>query len=639
MKQPPGVLYAPPASAVSWRHVREGKSAVRITDGKTIAAALLAGALLATGGWVAAPALGIADGAPDTGAAYGFVARLDVGLEKRGCSGTLVDPEWIVTVKSCLTGAVPVPGGPPLTPIRASVGAAVDRPVVEIQGHPDRDLLLARLAKPVTDVAPVRIGTSAPQVGEALRVAGYGRTATEWAPERAHSGTFTVRSVATASIDVSGDAAAAATVCQGDAGGPALRQTGTGVELVAVSSLSWQGGCLGVPASETRRGAVQTRVDDAKEWIRQTLRETFVRLATSAQVLDTRSAIGAPAGTRAAQSTTTFQVAGVGGVPATGVHAVLVDVTAVPAAGTSTFFTVYPASSAPAGPLSMVNAQPGEIISNTAVVPLLADGKLSVYNHGASDVVVDVQGYYTRGSGGGFVPLDHTRLADTRTSGGAIPAWGSRTFTLATTGGAVPAGASAAFLDVIVVGATAGGWLSAYPTGGSNNRSVMDFVTGETAHAVSVKLAADGKATFTNNSGAPIHLVLTGTGYHTASAATGYGLRTTPATRLVDTRLDDGPPIAANAFVDVPLGLPAGWGALLNLTVVGNTEGGFLRAWPVGGTEPGTSLTNYPSPGGVRAGLAAVKVGADGKVRIRNVGPGTAHLLVELQGWYAPPIA
>ncbi|MGN9909247.1 trypsin-like serine protease [Phytohabitans sp. LJ34] len=612
---------------------------MRTTDGKTIAAALLAGALLATGGWVAAPALGIADGAPDTGAAYGFVARLDVGLEKRGCSGTLVDPEWILTVKSCLTGAVPVPGGPPLVPMRASVGATVDRPVVEIQGHPDRDLLLARLAKPVTDVAPVRVGTGAPQVGEALRVAGYGRTATEWAPEKAHSGTFTVRAVGAASIDVAGDAAAPATVCPGDAGGPALRQTGTGLEVVAVSSLSWSGGCLGVPASETRRGAVQTRVDDAKEWIRQTLRETFVRLASSAQVLDTRSGIGTTAGTRAAQSTTTFQVSGVGGVPATGAHAVLVDVTAVPAAGTSTFFTVYPAGVAPGGPLSMVNAQPGEIISNTAVVPLRADGKLSVYNHGAADVVVDVQGYYTRGAGGGFVPLDHTRLADTRTSGGAVPAWGSRVFNVATTGGAVPAGAGAAFLDVIVVGATAGGWLGVYPTGGANNRSAMDFVPGETAHAVSVKLGTDGKATFTNNSGAPIHLVLTATGYHTATATTGYGLRTAPATRILDTRLDNGPAVAANGVVDVPLGLPAGWGALLNLTVVDNTHGGFLRAWPVGGAEPGTSLSNYPAPGGVRAGLTAVKVGTDGKVRIRNVGPGTTHLLVEMQGWYAPPIA
>ncbi|MFG3685472.1 S1 family peptidase [Micromonospora sp. NPDC047740] len=611
---------------------------MRITDRKTFAAALLAGAVLVAGGWVAAPALGIADGTPDTGAAYPFVSRIDVGPEKRGCSGTLVDPEWIVTVKSCLTGAVPVPGGVPNTPIRASVGAAVDRPVVEIQGHPDRDLLLARLAKPVTDVTPVPIGTAAPQVGEALRVAGYGRTATEWAPERAHSGAFTVQSVAAGTIDVAGDPGASSTVCQGDAGGPALRQTSTGVELVAVSSLSWQGGCLGAAASETRRGAVQTRVDDVKEWIRQTLRETFVRLNPSAQVLDTRTGLGAPAGTRGARSITTFPVAGVGGVPATGVHAVLVDITAVPAPGWSTFLTVFPDGTPLDPALSMVNARPGEIISNTAVVPLRADGKLAVYTHGASHIVIDVQGYYTRGSGGGFMPLDHTRLADTRTSGGAIPAWGSRTFTLAAAGSPIPAGASAAFLDAVVVGATVGGFLSAYPTGGANNHSALDFVPGETAHAVTVRLGTDGKATFSNRSSAPIHLVLTATGYHTASSATGWGLRTALAKRLLDTRLNGGAPIASRGVVDIPLGLPAGWAALLNLTVVDNAESGYLRAWPFGGTEPETSLTNYPSPGGVRSGLATVKVGTDGKVRIRNVGSGTVHIIVELQGWFAAPI-
>ncbi|GFJ76440.1 hypothetical protein Phou_006200 [Phytohabitans houttuyneae] len=616
-----------------------GGTAVRVTDGKTIAAALLVGALLAVGGWVTVPALGIADGAPDTGAAYGFVSRIDVGPEKRGCSGTLVDPEWIVTVKSCLTGAVPVPGGPPLTPIRASVGTAVDQPVVEIQGHPDRDLLLARLGKPVTGVTPVRIGTTAPHAGEALQVAGYGRTATEWAPERAHSGTFTVQSVAAGTIDVAGDPAASATVCQGDAGGPALRQIAGGVELVAVSSLSWQGGCLGVPATEVRRGAVQTRVDNVKEWIQQTLRESFVRLNPSGQVLDTRSGLGAAAGTRAARSTTTFTVAGVGGVPATGAHAVLVDVTAVPATGTGTFLTLYPAGVTASGGLSMVNTRSAAVISNTAVVPLRADGKLSVYTHNAADIVIDVQGYYTRGAGGGFVPLDHSGLADTRSSGGAIPARGSRTFTVATTGGAIPAGASAALLDVVVVDAADGGWLGAYPTGGSNNRSVMDFVPGETAHAVSVRLGTDGKTTFTNNSNAPIHLVLTATGYHTANPASGWGLRTTNATRLLDTRANGGAPLAASTVVDVALGVPSGWAAVLNLTVVDNTQSGFLRAWPVGGTEPATSLANYPSPGGVRSGLAVVKVGTDGKVRIRNRSQGSTHLLVDVQGWFAPPIA
>ncbi|MCF6474869.1 S1 family peptidase [Nonomuraea sp. MG754425] len=613
---------------------------MRITNNKALPVALLAASALVAGGLIAPSALGVAGG---TGTEHAFVARIDVGPEQRGCSGTLVDPEWILTAKACASGAIPVLGVTPLKPIRASVGAAVDRPVIEILAHPDRDLALARLDKPVTGVTPVRIGTIAPQAGEALQVAGYGRTATEWAPQQAHSAAFTVQSVAAGTIDVAGDPATPAAVCQGDAGGPTLRQTGSGVELVAVSSLSWQGGCLGTPASETRRGAVQVRVDDAdaQAWIRRTLRMSYVRLPSSAQVLDTRSGIGATAGTREAGSTTTFRVAGVGGIPILrAATAVLVDITAIPVAGAGTYLTAFPTGSPPSDSLSMVNAMPGQIISNTAVVPVGPDGTISVRTHRASDIAVDVQGYYTRdSSGGGFVPLDHTRLADTRAAGGTIPARGSRTFAIATAGGVIPAGASAAFLDVVVVDATAGGWLGAYQTGGANNRSVMDFVPGDTAHAVTVKLGTDGRATFTNNSSAPIHLALTATGYHTADAASGWGLRTAQATLLLDTRQNDGAAIASNAVVDVPLGLPAGWTALLNLTMVDNTRPGYLRAWPLEGTEPGTSLVNYPATAdGVRSGLATVKVGTDGKVRIRNVSAGTTHLIASLQGWFAPPM-
>ncbi|MFC7108773.1 hypothetical protein ACFQQB_55285 [Nonomuraea rubra] len=87
-----------------------------------------------------------------------------------------------------------------------------------------------------------------------------------------------------------------------------------------------------------------------------------------------------------------------------------------------------------------------------------------------------------------------------------------------------------------MTGATTQGWVGAFPPGGSNNRSVMDFVPGTTSHGVTVQLGADGRATFTNNSGSPVHFVLTALGYFTGSADTGAGLRTMPAVRRLDTR-------------------------------------------------------------------------------------------------------
>src|SRR5882724_12226287 len=61
----------------------------------------------------------------------------------------------------------------------------------------------------------------------------------------------------------------------------------------------------------------------------------FVPLSPSVAALDTRNGTGGVTGVRTAGSTSSFPVLGVGGIPAVGVSAVLVDVTVVaPTAGT-----------------------------------------------------------------------------------------------------------------------------------------------------------------------------------------------------------------------------------------------------------------------------------------------------------------
>ncbi|MGC4987664.1 fusidic acid esterase FusH, partial [Streptomyces sp. DT193] len=71
---------------------------------------------------------------------------------------------------------------------------------------------------------------------------GFGRTKTEWVPDKLHTGTFTVASTTNTTVDL--DGSDTATVCKGDAGAPALRTVNGTTELVAVNSRSWQGGCL-----------------------------------------------------------------------------------------------------------------------------------------------------------------------------------------------------------------------------------------------------------------------------------------------------------------------------------------------------------------------------------------------------------
>ncbi|MEV7579196.1 trypsin-like serine protease [Streptomyces erythrochromogenes] len=197
---------------------------------------------------------------------YAFTAALVVGNETngRGCSAVLVDPRWVLTAASCLasTPGKPVAAGKPAQKTTATF-AGQARDVVEVSASAaDRDLVLGRLASPVTDVVPVRQAAATPAAGTELTAAGFGRTTTEWVPGKLHTGTFTANSSDATSLSITGKGADA--LCKGDTGGPLLNAAG---ELVGINSRSWQGGCLGSPAAETRTGATAARTDDLAAWI------------------------------------------------------------------------------------------------------------------------------------------------------------------------------------------------------------------------------------------------------------------------------------------------------------------------------------------------------------------------------------
>ncbi|MFF4216296.1 S1 family peptidase [Streptomyces nondiastaticus] len=233
-----------------------------------------------------APAHAVA-GEPVADGEYAFTAKLDID-GRRSCSATLVQQDWLITAASCFAEDpakdFKVAPGAPKWKTTATIGrtdlgredggAVVD--VVELVPREDRDLVMARLAKPVTGVKPVDGVSAIPaRKGDSLWAAGYGRTKDEWVPDRLHAARFTVDSVDATTLRLTGESPDAA-VCQGDTGGPLFERVSTFRVLTGVHSTSGQAGCFGTDESEKRRTASETRVDDIAAWIKAVAARTVL---------------------------------------------------------------------------------------------------------------------------------------------------------------------------------------------------------------------------------------------------------------------------------------------------------------------------------------------------------------------------
>ncbi len=135
---------------------------------------------------------------------------------------------------------------------------------------------------------------------------------------------------------------------------------------------------------------------------------------------------GAGAGTQGSGGTLTVQVTGDGGVPASGVAAVVLNVTVTGTSGGS-YLTVWPAGVA-RPTASNLNWTTGQTVANRVIVPVGSSGQVSFYNFsGSADVVVDVGGWFTDSSnasatGAQYVALSPARICDTRAARSGVSA-------------------------------------------------------------------------------------------------------------------------------------------------------------------------------------------------------------------------
>ncbi|KDN23769.1 hypothetical protein DV20_02695 [Amycolatopsis rifamycinica] len=594
------------------------------------AGVVLAAAVVATV-VTAVPGAAVTGGAPAAEGAYTFATKIEVG-GVHGCSGALVAPQWVVTAASCFPENGGQAGAPKLA-TKAVVGqrgaAGTERAVVDLLFRADRNVVLAKLAAPVTGIAPVAVGTAAPAPNERLRVAGYGRTATEWVPDQLHTAPVAVQSVTATTLAVLGDPAAA-TTCQGDAGGPLLRDRDGVVELAGLHHSSWQAGCLG--STETRQGTVETRVDDIAGWIGLRLRgDAYTALPTAQRVLDTRTDTGGHKKPVAAGESVSVAIPG---LPA-GASAVAVSL--VGTGGTAgTFLTAY-GDTLPT--TSNVNVAAGRTAAGMAIVPVGPDGRIKVRNNaGGIDVIVDYLGYYSASGESTYQPKDKPDLLlDTRSSLGGHPGklTPGEVVTVPVRGVAgVPADAVAVAVNLTGTESDSDTFFSAFSQG-TPGPSTLNIVPNEDRAAQSlVRIGDDGAIRVFLHHGQSHVLLSVAGSFVPGDAGSRYAALNTP-TRLLDTRDGTPAPLGPGATRTVPVGgLPAGATAVaVNLTGTQASIPTFLAAWSHDLPYTGIPSTVNIMRGENTSNSATVRLGSGAQFDVRNSN-GSIDMIVDLQGYY-----
>jgi hypothetical protein len=200
---------------------------------------------------------------------------------------------------------------------------------------------------------------------------------------------------------------------------------------------------------------------------------------TPTRLLDTRRGsrrVGYSGGKPAAGTTVTVLVTGRGGLPADGVSAAVLNVTATNAPRGSAI-TVWPADRGRPTASNVTLSRSSQTIANAVWVRVPANGRVKLHVSRPTDLMVDVDGWFTAqaapyGTAGLFVPVQPTRLFDTRPGVGQAgytgpkPSAGTTVAVRIAGRGPVPATTAGAVVANVTASQVEGpGYVTAYPAG------------------------------------------------------------------------------------------------------------------------------------------------------------------------------
>ncbi|GAA1786643.1 hypothetical protein GCM10009682_06030 [Luedemannella flava] len=226
------------------------------------------------------------------------------------------------------------------------------------------------------------------------------------------------------------------------------------------------------------------------------------------RVLNTATKTGVSTTTPIApKGTLTFQLAGVGGVPASDVAAVVLNVTAF--AGTSTGSLNITPNGKPLLPVNALSWVAGASTPNLVIVPM-TNGKINFYNGstGTVHVVADVFGYFSASSNNVFVTEQPTSVLNTTVAGKATVA--------ANVSGVLrdEYAVRAVVLNTTVSAGASDGWLTVHPNDAAvPGTSNLNWVTGETVGNSIIVRTGNRIVNFVNGSSGKVTVRADAVGY------------------------------------------------------------------------------------------------------------------------------
>ncbi len=349
------------------------------------------------------------------------------------------------------------------------------------------------------------------------------------------------------------------------------------------------------------------------------------------RILDTRP-VKAPV---TAGTVRVVPVLGRGGVPTSGVAAVVVAAVVARPAGPGDL-GIFPTGHPPSPRTSNLNWPAGRTVANLVTVPVGAGGTVALSTSARSaDVALDVVGWYgdsSNQSGSRYTPLSATRILDTADGSGNVAAGSDRRVVLRGVAG-VPnsADVTAVAVNLTVLGAQGPTDVEVYPTGAPprTRTSNTNLIAGQTASvAVAAPLGADGSVQLSVARGT-VRAVVDIVGYYGAT-----GDRFVP---LAPVRLVDRTVVRAGGTTKVVIGgaqgIPGDADAvLLNLTAVGASRELDVSIAPPGERPVRRTSVLTLRPGQAVPNLVAARLGAG--VGELSTSTGEVQLILDGLGYF-----